>query len=670
MSRTDLRSFSRLQRRPDDGSISSQGEDFSDTLHYSTETLLRKSPEFFWGSPIHIPGFAFDTDRNTFDSARSMADRAGASPNIFPGGPEDSVILDHHICDQYINGKYWFLPQVLSIRRGLQTEQTLTATHDTAAAWVGIGSAIVHAWNQKAITSSTMGVLSAFLYLGNVSVLHITIPALFSLESFISSHSVNVATHGLPAFNFSGYDLSNETDRNNAWTDTINCARGSLYFLPLVLGSPNTLGVHGGTIYDVLEPNSGVGDVTVDATGFDITCYNVPDVASEWSSDDGGWWLAVEGSFIGVLEATQPGAISSINLLGTNSTGVVVTTPAVDADGNPIVVETATTSTTTGVELANVTFLYSTIPIVDSGGNTGSWVNLYPPLDGFTSSIQLLRCSQSPVSQTAVVDAQSRQLITLTPSIVKNTSTWQSAHVSALNSNTNPAETLQTPEIRLVDAWQAFYNSIPASQFPRAVFYNSVYNSTPSYLSVADLFLSQQLNLWPVHSDLPRQLTLHDLENALSMVVASMFWTISNTPPIPWYIDAEIETVTIMASTNITYTPEIPTTSCPLLLLQGNTMVTEDLTRTRLDLSVIAVSAGLVVSITLTLLSLPKADKDIPIDGTGILHVIWLYRNHPELNTLLEQVEHPTDKNLREAGMFRIRLMGGGLHRRKSCEAF
>ncbi|KAJ7486754.1 hypothetical protein FB451DRAFT_1553975 [Mycena latifolia] len=43
-------------------------------------------------------------------------------------------------------------------------------------------------------------------------------------------------------------------------------------------------------------------------------------------------------------------------------------------------------------------------------------------------------------------------------------------------------------------------------------------------------------------------------------------------------------------------------------------------------------------------------DSDLPIDGTGILHAIWLYRNHPELGTLLEQVEHPTDDNLREAG--------------------
>jgi hypothetical protein len=49
------------------------------------------------------------------------------------------------------------------------------------------------------------------------------------------------------------------------------------------------------------------------------------------------------------------------------------------------------------------------------------------------------------------------------------------------------------------------------------------------------------------------------------------------------------------------------------------------------------------------------------IDGTGILHAIWLYRNAPELQALLRQVEHPTDRNLREAGMVKTRLVGGGV---------
>jgi len=51
-------------------------------------------------------------------------------------------------------------------------------------------------------------------------------------------------------------------------------------------------------------------------------------------------------------------------------------------------------------------------------------------------------------------------------------------------------------------------------------------------------------------------------------------------------------------------------------------------------------------------------DDDLPLEGAGILHAIWLYRNHPELETLLKQVEHPTDENLRAAGMVKTRLVG------------
>jgi hypothetical protein len=52
-------------------------------------------------------------------------------------------------------------------------------------------------------------------------------------------------------------------------------------------------------------------------------------------------------------------------------------------------------------------------------------------------------------------------------------------------------------------------------------------------------------------------------------------------------------------------------------------------------------------------------DKDRLVDGTGILHAIWLYRNYPELDTLLEKVKHPTDDNLRAAGLVQTKSVGG-----------
>jgi hypothetical protein len=46
----------------------------------------------------------------------------------------------------------------------------------------------------------------------------------------------------------------------------------SLLPFPSTVWSTNTLGLSGGTLYDVLEINSGVGNVSVKATGFNITC--------------------------------------------------------------------------------------------------------------------------------------------------------------------------------------------------------------------------------------------------------------------------------------------------------------------------------------------------------------------------------------------------------------
>jgi hypothetical protein len=64
-----------------------------------------------------------------------------------------------------------------------------------------------------------------------------------------------------------------------------------------------------------------------------------------------------------------------------------------------------------------------------------------------------------------------------------------------------------------------------------------------------------------------------------------------------------------------------------------------------------------------------KTEQDLPIDGTGLLHAIWLYRNHTELEVLLEQVEHPTDDNLRNAGMVRTKLVGPHFGKAESRES-
>jgi hypothetical protein len=204
-------------------------------------TTRRLAPKRFWLKSsltlFPISSSAFDAYRNTFNPPRRLVDKSGAPANFYRRTAKDSIVLDHCDCYQLWNSTSQFLlcllngidvgqvysavlvlvTQMLSLRRSLKMDQTLTATHDTSAAWAGLGSATVLAWNQKAVPASIVGVFLVFLYLGSISVLHITIPALFSIQAFTTSRSVPAITQSLPSFNFSGFNLSNEADRWGAW---------------------------------------------------------------------------------------------------------------------------------------------------------------------------------------------------------------------------------------------------------------------------------------------------------------------------------------------------------------------------------------------------------------------------------------------------------------------
>jgi hypothetical protein len=41
----------------------------------------------------------------------------------------------------------------------------------------------------------------------------------------------------------------------------------------------------------------------------------------------------------------------------------------------------------------------------------------------------------------------------------------------------------------------------------------------------------------------------------------------------------------------------------------------------------------------------------------GLLHIIQLFQHHPDLAEILEQVEEPTDHNLRVARLVKVRLL-------------
>lgn len=78
-------------------------------------------------------------------------------------------------------------------------------------------------------------------------------------------------------------------------------AGGSLYSLPSVVATEN-LGLHEGTLYDVLDINQGVGNSTVNATGFNISCGFLTDMnvtfspGSDSFSPGSGHWGGIQST--------------------------------------------------------------------------------------------------------------------------------------------------------------------------------------------------------------------------------------------------------------------------------------------------------------------------------------------------------------------------------------
>ena len=93
------------------------------------------------------------------------------------------------------------------MRSILMRRTTVTELHDVTQFWAGLGSAVSNLYRQIKVPSATLAPLVAFLYLAGIAGLHITTPALFGVEVFISDLSTPVKTQGMIN-----------------WTETYECA--------------------------------------------------------------------------------------------------------------------------------------------------------------------------------------------------------------------------------------------------------------------------------------------------------------------------------------------------------------------------------------------------------------------------------------------------------------
>ncbi|KAL1748728.1 hypothetical protein HDZ31DRAFT_60176, partial [Schizophyllum fasciatum] len=190
-----------------------------------------------------------------------------------------------------------YLTQRLALRRLLTSEQTLTAMHDEFNSWIGIGSALFALCGQRAIRSALPWVLCIAGYLVNVTVLHTTIPAMFSLQVGNLYHPDNVTTqmaypdvhkmlqyvlwHSLRVARAEGHFSPGPNDTSTLLQALFSDASSLLPYVVL-LEPDKTFGLAKATIYDQPVINS-ISNTTalVNATTFNVACGSLESLQVE-----------------------------------------------------------------------------------------------------------------------------------------------------------------------------------------------------------------------------------------------------------------------------------------------------------------------------------------------------------------------------------------------------
>jgi hypothetical protein len=123
--------------------------------------------------------------------------------------------------------------------------------------------------------------------------------------------------------------------------------------------------------------------------------------------------------------------------------------------------------------------------------NSGISINLTPPMNLAVSAIQIFQCSLSLVPQHAIVDVQSRKLVTVEPTFAKDVSAWL-PYTEA--KNTGAGNTLMDLVCHLTVnslvvlvlttffQWGYMYDDMPPSDFPL-----TMPTSSGPYVTVGDL---------------------------------------------------------------------------------------------------------------------------------------------------------------------------------------
>ncbi|KAJ7187469.1 hypothetical protein GGX14DRAFT_485502 [Mycena pura] len=351
-----------------------------------------------------------------------------------------------------------FLTQKLAMQRAIELT-TLTAVHDNISAWAGLGSALATLFNQMSVPASILGILSIVGYLGCISALHVSIPAILSVDAFNASASVAIpaSTSGMPE-----YANSSVIHAIHNYMITF-----PMEFLPWrgIFDDSQMLGLSNGSLYEVLDSTiPGNDKAQVSGIGFNITCgYRSAQIQSvDVARQD--IVLFVDGDLTIIVYELVPNRVSLHPLDGTNNSLIMLSTIAIsDSEGHqgsPILFDQQSHSV-----IQNLTQLNLNI-----------------------SQLELFQCSKSLVAQTGLISAQSNTII--------NGSLY--------------------PDIRELD-----FTPQDSSLLGDDLVGGLVVDAD----GAVDEYLMSYLGIDPFANTSAHALQLHDIENAVSNLVAMLFWT-------------------------------------------------------------------------------------------------------------------------------------------------
>ncbi|EIW84538.1 hypothetical protein CONPUDRAFT_163637 [Coniophora puteana RWD-64-598 SS2] len=547
-----------------------------------------------------------------------------------------------------------YYTQRLATRRAFKRSQTLTALHDQMSAWIGLGSAAMALFDQYTLPASVVGTCSIMLYLGLITVIHITTPTLITLEpTELPITSLINTTLGTP-------NLTSFIPWTEPGTDNPDQLIEIMSPLMSVLGPSGdgthsdllvTTGLANGTLYDVVEPNNASQPIRVNATTFDVSCGYLSDFQIQWKP-------ATNTEF-----SYQTSRMPSFNI----SNGLLSWTDLTIADLAPSSLRVMTQSSR-GVTL-NLTRLVkpspynifvSTVNFTDSSGSAGHIISLpggmNPNADNWQRiwTLQMIGCTLDISHSFMEVDPTTRTLAEPNYAALRNSSKWE-AWI--------PPPTVKPPsriDQAMLDLWPyAFQAAAPSSYVAGLITMDpaqiaATIPSNVAVLNVIEKYLALTLDLFPVTNSKryvipedyppPPPLTLHHLENALSSATAASFYAALHSQP-----------------TALDNTRMLPDNSAIInATMSGTSEMLYMVSASRLSFNMINIAVGLAASTILLALAISLVrDLDGPeplVCGAGILQTMWLAHGDPEFLDRVSRVGEPTTEELRKAGMEVVRL--------------